>query len=170
MTVSAPVPVPPPTVREPLLQVEPAPSRVAVPCDPGPAPIKAPALETLPPSAMVSELVPRMPTNNVSLLVQVEPVPFTITAPADPSRRPRIASWFEMLLPPLTLRMPVLVSPTHRFSGSDAVAPLVRFSVGLPVPSRTNMSGPGENHPPSTVSVPPLKLNAPAAELSNEPV
>ena len=84
--VSVPVPKLPTFTPELLLQVEPAPVTVAVPCEPTALPMLAMTgvvLMTVPPFAIVSEPVPRLPILSppAGPLFQVEPGPVTVTVP-----------------------------------------------------------------------------------------
>ena len=76
-----------------LLQVEPAPVTVTVPCEPAPLPMlaaKAVLLMTIPPFVIVSVPVPKLPILSPppGLLFQVEPGPVTVTVPIEPADNP----------------------------------------------------------------------------------
>jgi hypothetical protein len=78
-----------PTRSPPLfVQVDPAPVTVAVPVEPGFAPMKPTALLTVPPSSTFSVPVPLRPTERKLLLAQVEPVPVTVAVPVEPTEKP----------------------------------------------------------------------------------
>ena len=71
-----------------LLQVEPAPVTVTVPCEPAHADVggvKAVLLMTFPPFAIVSVPVPKLPILSPppGLLFQMEPGPVTVTVPVE---------------------------------------------------------------------------------------
>ena len=91
--VSVPVPKLPMFTPELLLQVEPAPVTVTVPCEPAPLPMlaaKAVLLMTLPPFAIVSVPVPKLPILSPppGPLFQLEPGPVTVTVPVEPADCP----------------------------------------------------------------------------------
>ena len=76
-----------------LLQVEPAPVTVTVPCEPAPLPMLAATaviLMTLPPFAIVRVPVPKLPILSPPLgpLIQLEPGPVTVTVPFEPADYP----------------------------------------------------------------------------------
>ncbi len=76
-----------------LVQVEPAPVTVTVPCEPAPLPMLAAlgvSLMTVPPFAIVSVPVPKAPILSPppGLLFQVEPGPVTVTVPVEPGDNP----------------------------------------------------------------------------------
>ena len=91
--VSVPVPRLPMFTPELLLQVEPAPVTVTVPCEPAPLPmlaVKAVLLMTVPPFAIVSVPVPKLPILSPppGPLFQMEPGPVTVTVPFEPAANP----------------------------------------------------------------------------------
>ena len=70
-------PAPPPMFSVPI-----APAFVAI--------ITGPA--TMPPSAIVSVPVPRLPMFTPELLLQLEPAPVTVTVPCEPAPLPMLAA------------------------------------------------------------------------------
>ena len=89
--VSEPVPKRPTKSAIELVQEEPAPVTVTVPCEPVANAIKPFVLLTVPPFAMVSAPVPLVPTESRPLLVQVEPAPVTVAVPCEPAPLPMSA-------------------------------------------------------------------------------
>ena len=76
-----------------LLQVEPAPATLTVPCEPAPLPmlaVKAVILMTIPPFVIVSVPVPKLPILSPppGPLFQMEPGPVTVTVPVEPADNP----------------------------------------------------------------------------------
>ena len=76
-----------------LLQMEPTPATLTVPCEPAPLPMlaaKGVVLMTIPPFVIVSVPVPKLPILSPPLgpLFQVEPGPVTVTVPVEPADNP----------------------------------------------------------------------------------
>ena len=73
----------------------------------------------MPPSAIVSVPVPRLPMFTPELLVQVEPAPATVTVPSEPAPLPMLAAKAVLLLtvPPFVIvsepvpKLPILSPP-----------------------------------------------------------
>ena len=91
--VSVPVPKLPIFTPELLLQREPAPVTVTVPCEPARVPMLVTMgviSMTLPPFAIMSVPVPKLPMLSPPLgpLIQVEPGPVTVTVPIEPADNP----------------------------------------------------------------------------------
>ena len=116
--VSVPVPRLPMFTPELLLQVEPAPVTVTVPCEPAPLPmlaVKAVLLMTVPPFAIVSVPVPKLPILSPppGLLFQMEPGPVTVTVPVEPAANPTEPPPLLFTVPPFWMvSVPVPKPPT----------------------------------------------------------
>src|SRR5262249_41390940 len=127
--------VPVPTVRPPLLvQVEPAPVTVTVPCEPANWPMMVPPVVPAEP-APVTVTVPEPPVPPMVTppppVVQVEPAPVTVTVPCEPLKKPTVVKLALLTVPPLWIvSMPVPNWPTKR---ERAVAPAVPTTVGFGV-------------------------------------
>ena len=73
----------------------------------------------MPPSAIVSVPVPRLPMFTPELLIQVEPAPVTLTVPSEPAPWPMLAAKAVLLLtvPPFVIvsepvpKLPILSPP-----------------------------------------------------------
>ena len=76
----------------------------------------------MPPSAIVSVPVPRLPMFTPELLLQVEPAPVTVTVPSEPAPWPMLAAKAVLLLtvPPFVIvsepvpKLPILSPPDSR--------------------------------------------------------
>ena len=91
--VRVPVPRLPMLTPSRLLQLEPGPVTVTVPCEPNPLPMLATLevrLTTLPPLSIVSAPVPKLPILSPPLgpLIQLEAWPVTVTVPFEPADNP----------------------------------------------------------------------------------
>ena len=118
--VSVPVPRLPMFSPKLLLQVEPAPVTVTAPFEPIPLPIlavlAAVILMTLPPFAIVSVPVPKLPILRPPLgpLLQLEPGPVTVTVPIEPADNPTEAPLLVTVPPSWIVRVPMPWPPTTR--------------------------------------------------------
>jgi hypothetical protein len=119
-TVSVPVPKFPMFTPELLLQVEPAPVTVTVPCEPARRPMlgaKGVLLMTLPPFAIMSVPVPKLPILSPPdvLLIHLELGPVTVTVPFEPADCPTEAPPVLFTVPPFWMvSVPVPRPPTNR--------------------------------------------------------
>ena len=136
--VSVPVPKLPMFTPELLLQVEPAPVTVTVPCEPAPLPmlaVKAVILMTLPPFAIVSVPVPKLPILSPPLgpLIQLEPGPVTVTVPFEPADSPTEPPPLFTVPPSWIVSVPVPRPPTTTLPAFDQLEP-APVTVTVPSP------------------------------------
>ena len=154
--VSVPVPKSPMFTPELLLQVEPAPVTVTVPCEPAPSPmlaVKAVLLMTIPSFAIVSVPVPKLPIFSPppGLLFQVEPGPVTVTVPVEPADNPTEPPPLLFTVPPFWMAsVPVPKAPIWMVSVLVHVEP-APDTVAVPCEP-----GKSPTNPPQSVNVPPF--------------
>jgi hypothetical protein len=153
---SVPMPELPIFTPELLLQVEPGPVTLTVPCEPARSPMlaaKAVSLMTAPPFAIVSVPIPKLPILSPppGLLFQMEPGPITVAVPIEPGDSP-------IEPPPPLLTIP----PSWMVSAPVPKAPTCRVSLFVHVEPEPDMvTVPFEPprspiNPPESVNVPPL--------------
>ena len=152
--VSVPVPKLPMFTPELLLQMEPAPVTVTVPCEPGALPtlaVKA-VLMTVPPFAIVSVPVPKLPILSPppGPLFQLEPGPVTVTVPVEPEDIPTEPPPALFTVPPFWMASVPVPRPPTTTTWFVHVEPT---PVTVTVPSE-----PGKlpTVPRTSVTVPPL--------------
>ncbi len=112
---------------------------------------------TMPPSAIVSVPVPRLPMMTPELLLQVEPAPVTITVPVEPGNAPTLAMKAVLLLtvPPFAIvseplpKLPILSPPG--LTGLLFQVEPGPVTVTVPVESAAKPMEP----PPPLLTVPP---------------
>ena len=154
--VCVPRPKLPMFTPELLLQVEPAPATVTVPCEPALLPMlaaKAVLLMTIPPLAIVSVPVPKLPTLSPppGLLFQVEPGPITITVPVEPTANPTEPPPPLFTVPPFWMvSVPLPKPPTTMVPVFVHVEP-APDTIAVP-----REPGKSPTNPPKSVNVPPF--------------
>jgi hypothetical protein len=161
-TVSVPVPRLPMFTPRMLLQLEPGPVTVTVPCEPAPLPMLAvfkAILMTFPPFAIVREPVPKLPILSPPLgpLVQLEPGPVTVTVPVEPADNPTEPPPLFTVPPSWIVSVPVPWPPTTMEPAFDQLAPA---PVTVTVPS-----------PPGRLAIVPKEVfNVPPGWIVSIPV